>query len=362
MSRTHATGAAPGSNGDSADQPLNIGLLAPCWLTVPPDGYGGIEVMVARLADGLVDRGHDVTLFASGGSETKAALESPYDEPPGMAQAVDKPYLEFAHVLDAYDQAGRFDVLHDHTFPIGPSIGSRVEETAVVHTVHGPPAHPSARPIYSRLGDRVHLVAISDFQRQLTPEVQYTATVHNGVDVQRHPWRAEKEDFLLFVGRMNPEKGVHLAAEAANQLGRRLLIAGKMAEPEEEAYFHAQVEPHLSDEIEYLGQIDEPTKLDLYSRAAATLMPIQWAEPFGLVMVESMACGTPVVALRNGSVPEIVEDGVSGFVADDMAEFCAAIDRVDTIDPGECRRRVAEHFSIDAMVAGYEEVYASVAA
>ena len=362
MSRTHATDAAPGSTGDAAHRTLSIALLAPCWLTVPPDGYGGIEAMVARLADGLVERGHDVTLFASGGSETKAVLESAYEEAPGMAEAVDKPYLEFAHVLDAYDQAERFDVLHDHTFPTGPSIGSHVDETAVVHTVHGPPADPSARPIYGRLGDRVHLVAISDFQRELTPEVQYAATVHNGIDVERHPWRAEKEDFLLFVGRMNPEKGVHLAAEAANELGRRLLIAGKMAEPDEEAYFDAQVKPHLSDDVEYIGQIDEATKLDLYSRAAATLMPIQWAEPFGLVMVESMACGTPVVALRNGSVPEIVEEGVGGFVVDDMEEFKAAIGRIATIDPGQCRRLVEDRFSIDAMVAGYEEVYASVAA
>ncbi|HWC11525.1 MAG TPA: glycosyltransferase, partial [Acidimicrobiales bacterium] len=213
-----------------------------------------------------------------------------------------------------------------------------------------------------RLDDRVHLVAISDFQRELTPEVHYTATVHNGIDVERHPFRADKEDFLLFVGRMNPEKGVHLAAEAANRLGRPLLIAGKMAEPAEEAYFDAEVKPHLTEDIEYIGQIDEETKLDLYSRAAATLMPIQWAEPFGLGMVESMACGTPVVALRNGSVPEIVKDGVTGFVADDMEEFLAAIDRVEEIDPAECRRLVEERFSIEAMVSGYEQVYASVSA
>ncbi len=362
MSKTDATDAPSGSNGDGARRPLNIALLAPCWLTVPPEGYGGIEAMVARLANGLVERGHDVTLFASGGSDTKAKLESPYEEPPGMAEAVDKPYLEFPHVLHAYDQADRFDVLHDHTFPIGPSIGSRVDKAAVVHTVHGPPAHPSARPIYGRLGDRVHLVAISDFQRELTPEVHYTATVHNGVDVERHPWRDEKEDFLFFVGRMNPEKGVHVAAEVANRLGRRLLIAGKMAEPAEEEYFDAEVKPHLSDDVEYIGQIDDETKLDLFSRAAATLMPIQWAEPFGLVMVESMACGTPVVAWRNGSVPEIVDDGVTGFVADDFDEFVAAVERVDSIDPAECRRVAETRFSIETMVAGYEQVYASVAA
>lgn len=318
--------------------------------------------MVSRLTDGLVARGHDVTLFASGGSETDADLVSHYDEAPGMAEAVDKPYLEYPHILNAYDHAGEFDVVHDHTFPIGPSIGAQVQDAAVVHTIHGPPAHPSARPIYGELGDHVHLVAISDFQRQVTPEVNYTATVHNGIDVDRHPYRADKEDFLLFIGRMNPEKGAHVAAEVANRLGRRLVIAGKMAEPDEKAYFESQVEPLLTDEITYIGQTDEDTKLDLYSRAAATLMPIQWAEPFGLVMVESMACGTPVVALRNGSVPEIVEDGVTGFVADDVDSFAEAVGRVDTIDPAACRHAAETRFSTAAMVEGYQAVYASVAA
>ena len=353
--------ARPYRNGDRPEGTLRIAQIAPCWLTVPPEGYGGIEAMVARLADGLVDRGHEVTLFASGGSRTKADLVSLYDEAPGMAEAVDKPYLEFPHVLNAYEQAGRFDVLHDHTFPVGPSIGAQVERAAVVHTIHGPPAHPTARPIYGHLGDRVHLVAISDFQREATPEVNYAATVYNGIDIDRHPYRADKEDFLLFIGRMNPEKGAHVAAEVANRIGRRLVMAGKMAEPAEKAYFDSDVRPHLTDDVEYIGEVDEATKLDLYARAAATLMPIQWPEPFGLVMVESLACGTPVVALRNGSVPEIVDDGVTGFVADDVDSFVEAVGRIDTIDPAACRKAAEARFSTEAMVAGYEQVYASVA-
>ena len=361
MATDSSTITRPSRNGDAPEGGLRIAQIAPCWLTVPPEGYGGIEAMVARLADGLVERGHQVTLFASGGSRTKADLVSVYDEAPGMAEAVDKPYLEFAHVLNAYDQAGQFDVVHDHTFPIGPSIGAQVEQAAVVHTIHGPPAHPSARPIYAHLGERVHLVAISDFQRQATPEVSYAATVHNGIDVDHHPFRADKEDFLVFVGRMNPEKGAHVAAEVANRVGRKLIMAGKMAEPAERAYFDAEVRPRLSDNVEYIGEADDEMKLDLYSRAAACLMPIQWPEPFGLVMVESMACGTPVVALRNGSVPEIVEDGVTGFVADDLDAFVEAVARIDTIDPAACRKAAETRFSTDAMVSGYERVYESVA-
>jgi glycosyltransferase involved in cell wall biosynthesis len=362
MVQTDPTTSSPAPDGDGPEGRLRIAQIAPCWLTVPPAGYGGIEAMVARLADGLVERGHDVTLFASGGSHTKATLETHYDEAPGMAEAVEKPYLEYPHVLHAYDQADRFDLIHDHTFPVGPAIATQVDQTAVVHTIHGPPADPSARPIYASLADRVNLVAISDFQREITPEVRYAATVHNGIAVEDHPWRADKEDFLLFIGRMNPEKGAHLAAEAASRLGRRLVLAGKMAEPAERAYFDAEVKPLLTDEVEYVGEVDEETKLDLFSRAAATLMPIQWPEPFGLVMVESMACGTPVVALRDGSVPEIVEDGVTGWVADDFEAFVEAIDEVDAIDPATCRKVVEERFSIEAMVAGYERVYASVAA
>lgn len=361
MVRSNATLNGSPRSGSRPEGSLRIAQIAPCWLTVPPIGYGGIEAMVSRLADGLVDRGHEVTLFASGGSQTKGDLVSHYDEAPGMAEAVDKPYLEYPHVLGAYDQADEFDVVHDHTFPIGPSIGTQVRNAAVVHTIHGPPAHPSARPIYGQLGDRVHLVAISDFQRTVTPEINYTATVHNGIDVDRHPYRADKEDFLLFIGRMNPDKGAHIAAEVANRLGRRLVIAGKMAEPAEKAYFESEVQPLLTDEVEYVGGADEAMKLDLYSRAAATLMPIQWAEPFGLVMVESLACGTPVVALRNGSVPEIVDHGVTGFVADDIDSFADAVGRVGTIDPAACRRAAETRFSTDAMVEGYQAVYTSVA-
>jgi glycosyltransferase involved in cell wall biosynthesis len=352
---------APEENGDTAHRRLRIAQIAPVWLTVPPVDYGGIEAIIARLADGLVDRGHEVTLFASGGSRTKARLVTLYDEAQGMAQAVENPELELPHLLQAYEQAGEFDVVHDHTFPTGPSIGSGVANAAVVHTIHGPPAHETAKPIYERLGGRVHLVAISDFQRQVTPEVNYAATVYNGIDVEQHPFRAEKEDFLLFIGRLSPEKGAHLAAQAAKRLGRRLLLAGKMAEPDEKAYFDEEVRPHLDDKIEYVGQVDDDTKLDLYARASCTLVPITWPEPFGLVMIESMACGTPVVALRNGSVPEIVEDGATGFVADDLDDFVEAVGRVDTIDPAHCRRVVEARFSIAAMVTGYERVYDAVA-
>jgi glycosyltransferase involved in cell wall biosynthesis len=341
---------------------VRIAQIAPCWLTVPPVGYGGIEAMVALLADGLVDKGHEVTLFASGGSRTKGSLSSYYDEAPGTAAGVADPLLELPHALSAYNRADEFDVIHDHTFPIGPSIGAHRLDTPVVHTVHGPPQHPNLRPMYELIGNRIHLVAISNFQREMTPNLEYAATVHNGICVQDHPWKEEKEDYLLFVGRMNPEKGVHLAVEAASRLGRRLRVAGKMSEPAEKEYFESEVRPRLTDDVTILGEASGKDKLDLYANAACTLIPIQWAEPFGLVMIESMAAGTPVVAMRRGSVPEIVDDGVTGFIVDDLDQFVQAIDKVGDIDPAVCRQQAAERFGQMVMVEGYERVYRSVVA
>ena len=344
-----------------ADGNLRIAQIAPPWLAVPPEGYGGVEAMIALLADGLVERGHEVTLFASGGSDTEAQMVTHYDDPLGMREAVDKPFLQYPHVLGAYDRAAEFDVIHDHTFPVGPSIATQLPEPPVVHTVHGPPDDPRAKPIYESLGERVQLVAISNFQRQSVPGLNFVATVYNGIDVDKHPWREEKEDFLLFVGRMTADKGVHLAVETAKRLGRQLRVVAKMAEPPEFAYFEAEVKPHLTSEIELLGETTEDQRLDLYSRAAATLVPIQWPEPFGLVMVESMACGTPVVALKNGSVPELIDHGVTGFIAEDFDAFVAAVGEVPEINPADCRAAVEARFSKQAMVEGYEAVYRSLA-
>jgi glycosyltransferase involved in cell wall biosynthesis len=326
---------------------------------VPPEGYGGIEAMIALLCDGLVEKGHEVTLFAAGKSQTKADLVSRYDQALGMAEAVDKPFLQYPHVLRAYEHAEDFDVIHDHTFPLGPSIGASASRP-VVHTIHGPPEDPTVRPIYESLGDRVHLVAISDYQRRAVPGLNYAATVYNGIDVDEHPFKEDKQDYLLFVGRMNPEKGVHLAVETARRLERRLVVVAKMAEPDERAYFERDVEPLLTDAVELKGEAVRAEKLELYANAACTLVPIQWPEPFGLVMVESMACGTPVVALRNGSVPEVVDHGVTGFVADDLDSFVKSVGDVDRIEPRACREAVQSRFSKQVMVAGYERVYESL--
>lgn len=340
---------------------MRVGIVAPPWLPCPPEGYGGTERVVALLADGLVDRGHEVTLFASGDSRTKAKLVSHFERAPGTALMVANPFAELPHVLTAYSHAEEFDVVHDHTFPFGVSIGAHIAHPPVVHTLHGPPGYPGVRPVYDLLAERISFVSISDSQRAGLPTLNYVATVYNGVAVDTYPLPGEKDGDLVFVGRMNPEKGPHLAIEVARRLGRRLLMAVKMAEPPEKEFFHREVEPLLGPNVELIGEIGFAEKVSLYSRARCTLMPIQWPEPFGLVMVESMACGTPVVAFRAGAATEIIAHGVTGFLADDLDEFAGYVARAGEIDPAACRRHVEVRFSDRAMVAGYEAVYEAVA-
>lgn len=336
---------------------MKIAQIAPAWLPIPPPGYGGIELVVAYLADGLVERGHDVTLFACGGSQTKAKLVTYYDKPSHTDELVSFPLRELPHVLNAYNRGSEFDVIHDHSFPIGTTIGAFLDKPPVVHTMHGPTEDERARAIYELFGKRVGLVSISKYQMKGAPDLNYIGTVYNGVDVNKYTFREKKEDYLLFLGRMSPQKGPHLAAEVARQLDRRLILATKMVEAGEKQYFEQEVKPRLTDKMEVLGEITHQEKVDLYAGAAATLMTITWPEPFGLVMTESMACGTPVIAFRHGSVPEIIEDGVTGFIADDVEEFVEKTKRASEISSAACRKSVEEKFSVGAMIDGYEAVY-----
>jgi hypothetical protein len=341
---------------------VRIAQIAPPWLPVPPDGYGGVEAVVAFLTDGLVDRGHDVTLFAPGSSRTKARLVSYHREPLGTVTQVEDPTAAVPHLLHAHQRGSRFDVLHDHAFPFGPSIATQIDGPPVVHTVHTSVDVPNMARIYERVGRRVHLVAVSDSQREGWTGPPFIAMVHNGIAVEDHPLRRSKQDYLLFVGRMSPWKGAHVAARIAHATGRRLLMAAKLAEPAEHRYFDAQVRPLLSDRIVFLGEVGYREKMDLFANAACTVVPILGAEPFGLVMVESLACGTPVVAFRNGAAAEIIDHGVTGFLADDVDEFIALVRRVDELEPWACRRSAQERFAASAMVESYERVYRAVLA
>jgi glycosyltransferase involved in cell wall biosynthesis len=339
---------------------VRIAIIAPPWYSVPPSGYGGIEWVVALLADGLTDRGHQVTLFAPPGSETDARLVPPLREVP-PEELIGDPWYEAAHTVSAYERAEEFDILHDHTGPVGVSVGA-MSDCPTVHTLHGP-FTDQTRMLYRRIARRHWFVAISESQQSMGPSsMRWGGVVYNGILLDRYPFREDKDDFLFFLGRADEEKAPHLAIQAARRAGRRLVMCVTTKNERERSYWAEMVEPLLDDDVEVRGECDQEQKAELLARARALLFPIQWPEPFGLVMTEAMACGTPVVAWRNGSVPEVVADGETGFIVDSVDEMAAAVDRVGELDPHVMRARVKELFSAEAMVAGYERVYQRVLA
>lgn len=336
---------------------MRVAQIAPPWFAVPPERYGGIEWVVALLADGLAERGHDTALYASGGSITRAKLVTVFSDPPG-AIAIGDPWYDTVHALTAYRDASSFDLMHDHSGLIGPAIGAHVA-TPVVHTLHGP-FTDKAKRFYELISGRVWFVAISEAQRAFCPDLSYAGTVHNGIDVGRYPFRKEKEDFLLFLGRVNREKGPEIAVEVAHRTGRKLVMAVKKAEAFEEEYWNEVVEPRLDGSEEIIGEITVDEKADLLARAAAVLFPIQWPEPFGLVMTEAMATGTPVIAFENGAAPEVIVHGKTGFLVHSIDEMCEAVERAGEIRPEDCRAHVEAHFSDEAMVQGYLRCFETV--
>ena len=338
---------------------LRIGMLAPPWFELPPDGYGGIESIVYSLVQGLVERGHDVTLISSGRDGTDARSERTYKEPPSERLGQALPEIVHAAVASRKLEDLHLDVVHDHSLA-GPLTSSDRQAPTVV-TTYGP-VEGELRVLYGSFGKATSLVAISRAQRELAPELPWVATVHNAIPVGEYPMRTEKEEFCLFLGRVNPAKAPDLAIKVARQAGRPIVLAAKCSEPEEREYFDQRVRPLLGSDAEWFGQAANDQNRDLLARAHCLVFPIQWNEPFGIVMVEAMACGTPVVALRRGSVPEVVVDGVTGFVRDGLDELAEAVNRTAELDPEACRRHVAERFDVPVMVSGYEAVYRRLAA
>jgi glycosyltransferase involved in cell wall biosynthesis len=339
---------------------LRIALWAPVALPVPPSGYGGTELVISLLADGLVERGHHVTLYASGDSQTKAHRRTVHPCALTRLGLVDKAGYsrhETAHILFALSQAHEFDIIHDHTKTTG-TLASRFCPTPCVTTIHND-FTPERRQVYGSFRDHAY-VAISRAHAERMPELGFRAVVYNGLDMSKSIYRETKEDYLLFLGRLDADKGAHTAARLAEALDLPLIMAGRLA-PADRPFFEAQVAPHLDGiKRRYIGEVTGTPKGELYAGARALLFPIQWAEPFGLVMIEAMAAGTPVVATNYGSVQEVVADGVTGAIAASEADFEGlkmAVGRALTLRPTDCRARVATHFSKEKMVDDYLAVY-----
>jgi glycosyltransferase involved in cell wall biosynthesis len=339
---------------------LRIALVAPPYFDVPPAAYGGIEAVVADLADALVADGHAVTLIGAGAPSTSADFVRTWDHL--VPDRLGEPYPEIMNTLLTRQAVGsirgQIDVVHDHTTagPLNAAVYARWGLPTVV-TMHGPADDPDMRSFYRSLGSSVHMVAISHRQRVLAPELNWVGTVHNAVRVEQWPFQDTKRGYALFLGRFSPDKGAHTALDAAHAAGLPLVLAGKCVEPLEKEYFANVVEPRLGPDDVVFGLADAREKRLLLAHARCLLFPVQWEEPFGMVMIEAMACGTPVVAMGAGAVPEVVIDGVTGYICDDVGQLPAAIKTVGDLDPVACRAHVASRFSAAGLARGYADAY-----
>lgn len=342
---------------------MRIAQIAPLWERVPPPAYGGTELVVSLLTDELVRRGHEVTLFATADSVTLAKLEPGAIQPLRLMEATpqEAQVYDTLQLSKVYEHASDFDIIHSHVdFQAFPY--ANLVKTPTVHTTHGI-IPPWVEPIYIK-NEHQNFVSISNSQRRNDLGLNYIATVYNGVDPDTYIFHPQPENppYLAFLGRMSPEKGPHLAIEIAKRTGWHLKMAGKVDRADRD-FFEQQVAPLIDGkQIEFLGEANHAQKSDLMGGAVATLFPITWREPFGLVMTESMACGTPVIAMAMGSAPEVIVHGKTGFLCQTIDECVAAIDRVAEIDRRVCRQHVEQHFSVQSMVDGYEAVYRDVLA
>ena len=330
-----------------------VAILSPIAWRTPPRQYGAWETVASNITEGLVARGWDVTLFASRDSVTRAHLHAVVDKGYEEDSAVDPKVAEYLHISEAFERAAEFDLIHSH-YDFMALTYTRLVKTPVLTTIHG---FSSAKimPIYQKYRDG-YFVSISDSDR--AAGLNYLATVYNGIDLSLYPLQERGGDNLIFLGRIHPDKGVHLAIEVARLSGIRLIIAGII---QDEAYFREQIEPHLDDQnILYIGPVGVTGKNELFARARVLLHLNTIPERFGLVLVEANAAGVPVIAMDLGSCREVLKDGQTGFLVNNVAEAVRAVGRISEIDRRACRSRVRQYFSIDTMVEGYERVYSTI--
>jgi glycosyltransferase involved in cell wall biosynthesis len=340
--------------------PLRIAMVVPPWYELPPTGYGGIELICAALVDALVARGHEVTLFGAGTrTGTAARFVSTIDEPQFERLGEGMPDALHAARVNKLLAEAQYDVIHDHTV-CGPlTAGHRSAPTVV--TVHGP-ADSELGHYYAALGDKIHAVAISAAQRRRGPDLPWAATIHNAIDPTQFVARHAPDGPVLWLARFSPDKGPDLAIQACREAGLRLVMAGKCNEPGEIAYLEEVIKPMLGDDVTLIVNGDRDTTNRLLSEARALIMPIRWHEPFGMVMIEAMASGTPVVAMNRGSVPEIVVPGRNGFICETVAELAEGLRQAGGLDPDDCVRHATDAFGADLMASRYEKVFRSAVA
>ncbi len=330
---------------------MKIALLSPIAWRTPPLKYGPWEQVVSNIAEGLADRGIDVTLFATGNSQTKGKLE--FISPTAYAEDRDiiPKVWECLHISNLMEQAGKFDLIHNN-FDYLPLTYSRLIKTPVLTTIHGF-SSPGILPVYEKYNKDNYYVSISNSDRSQL--LNYIATVYNGINISQFTFNPNPGNYLLFFGRIHPEKGTHESIKIALETGRKLIISGLI---QDEAYFEKMVKPFLDDvNISYIGNSGPVERDKLLGNAYALLHPISFDEPFGLSVAEAQVCGTPVVAFNRGSMPELIEDQKSGFLVKNIKEACYAVEKINSIDRKYARNRAVELFSSDRMVDDYVKIY-----
>jgi glycosyltransferase involved in cell wall biosynthesis len=348
---------------------MKIGIIGPIWLNIPPNGYGGTEEVVDNLIKGLCAQGHEVTLFGPGTAKTEAKLVPTIEKPlREMNVGWTNTNYTLYHITEAFDRAEEFDVLHMHlnkspdyvALPLSLSI-----KTPVVFTIHFRLPNTQFHAGRHKVLTKYHFLpftTISNSQREQI-RLNYIKTIYNALDISRFPYSNTTEDYFAWLGRINPVKGTHLAIQAAKKAGVRLKIMGK-ADPGDPAaveYYLKEVAPLIDgDQIQEIGEVNHEQKTPILAKAKALLNPIQWEEPFGLVMIESQACGTPVISFEKGAASEIIHDGIDGFLVNSVDEMVEKIKKVDTINRLDCRKNVEDHFSAESMAKGYVEAYQDV--
>ena len=334
---------------------MHIAMLAPIAWRTPPRHYGPWESVASLLTEGLVARGHEVTLFATADSLTSGTLHAVcprgYEEDHSLIPKV----WECLHISELFEHADAYDIIHNH-FDFLPLTYTGLTTTPVVTTIHGF-SSPGIVPVYKKYNNKTFYVSISDADR--SPDLDYIRTIHHGVDIAQFDFQPTPDDTLLFFGRIHPDKGTRQALEIAKACGKKLVLAGII---QDQTYYDQYVAPHMdNDKVAYIGSVGPVERNRLLGKACALLHPIFFNEPFGLSVVESMACGTPVIAFNRGSMPELIEDGRSGFLVDTVDEAIAAVARIPKIDRATCRRHVERHFTVERMIDDYLKAYETIA-
>lgn len=332
---------------------MKIALLAPIAWRTPPTHYGPWETIASLLCEGLVKKGIDVTLFATKDSITSGKLcavcNCGYEED----KSIEPKVWECLHISEVFERADEFDLIHNN-FDFLPLTYSNLIKTPVLTTIHGFSSQ-SILPVYEKYNDKNYYVSISDSDR--SDKLEYIATIYHGINLEQFTFKSETGDYLLFFGRMHPDKGAKEAIEIAKLFGKKLIMAGII---QDQDYFNKEVAPHLGDDVVYVGSVGPEKRDELLGGAYTLLHPIYFAEPFGLSVVESMACGTPVVAFNKGSMPEIIESGKNGFLVSDVKEAVSALYKIPEINRQYCRNTVEQKFSVEIMVDNYIKVYTQI--